>query len=494
MKSKLFVLGAACALMLAGCGSDAPQGVAVESITLDETSRTLAVGESFRLVATVLPEDATDKTVTWSASGDGIVSVDDGLVTALKVGTSTVTATAGKLSAECVVTVATREQISDGEEGTKPADTWIYWADQNWCGSTVTVTTHEKFGNQVSFTYTTQGTCDYGFQVFYKNSQLVTGASYRLTMTVNSNKAAADGLVKINGTYFPLSAGDNAIAVKYVEGGATASSIQFVVSTSLGGNSFTLKDWAWEGILDIPGDVAVNAVDSKVSFRAVDGAQKYLVKYYNSDKQFLDEEYVNASGDALTKVPSTDGNYYASVTAISSLDPKYDSIESELVLFKVGSGSVVPAGGPKTNIVFGEEKALPLDKFVYWNANAAWNLGGEVIVNEGDAYTEEGLLHIAYTATGACDFGLQIFYKNSELVAGKTYKVSFKMKSVAGGDIYLKSTDAANKTTLAGDTWTDLNYTYTEANGAASLKVLVPAQLSTSNTVELKGFSWVEVN
>ena len=109
MKMKYYVLGATCALLLAGCGggNPTPTPVDVTGVTLNETSKTLEVGESFQLEATVAPTDATIKDVTWSASGDGIVSVDDGLVTALKAGESTVTVTtvSGSKTASCVFTV-----------------------------------------------------------------------------------------------------------------------------------------------------------------------------------------------------------------------------------------------------------------------------------------------------------------------------------------------------------------------------------------------------
>jgi uncharacterized protein YjdB len=80
--------------------------VPVISVTLDRNSVTLEKGQSTTLVATVSPADATDKTVTWTNSDDTVISLAGGKVTALKEGTSTVTAVAGDKSASCVVTVA----------------------------------------------------------------------------------------------------------------------------------------------------------------------------------------------------------------------------------------------------------------------------------------------------------------------------------------------------------------------------------------------------
>ena len=81
--------------------------VHVESVTLDKTELALTVGgDDVTLKATVLPEDATDKTVTWTSSKTAVATVDaTGKVTAVAVGEATITATAGDKTATCKVTV-----------------------------------------------------------------------------------------------------------------------------------------------------------------------------------------------------------------------------------------------------------------------------------------------------------------------------------------------------------------------------------------------------
>ena len=77
-----------------------------DSITLDKTAITLKATETETLSATVLPESTTDKTVTWSTSDAKVATVDaNGKVTAVAVGTTTITATCGSVSATCAVTV-----------------------------------------------------------------------------------------------------------------------------------------------------------------------------------------------------------------------------------------------------------------------------------------------------------------------------------------------------------------------------------------------------
>lgn len=79
--------------------------VAVESVSLDKTSLSLEEGATETLSATVLPENATDKTVTWESSDKEVATVEEGVVTAIKAGTATITAKSGEKEVKCEVTV-----------------------------------------------------------------------------------------------------------------------------------------------------------------------------------------------------------------------------------------------------------------------------------------------------------------------------------------------------------------------------------------------------
>ena len=82
----------------------------VESITLNHTTASMLVGDTLQLTATVTPDDATDKTITWVSSDAGAASVDEnGLVTALEQGDATITAIANgniTLKANCFISLA----------------------------------------------------------------------------------------------------------------------------------------------------------------------------------------------------------------------------------------------------------------------------------------------------------------------------------------------------------------------------------------------------
>lgn len=80
----------------------------VTGVTLDQTDLTLFTGQSEQLTATVTPDNATNKNVTWSSDNETVATVDNnGNVTAKAAGTAniTVTTTDGSHTATCKVTV-----------------------------------------------------------------------------------------------------------------------------------------------------------------------------------------------------------------------------------------------------------------------------------------------------------------------------------------------------------------------------------------------------
>ena len=81
--------------------------VAVSEIKLGKTELTLYEGEEETLTASVLPDNATDKTITWTSSDKSIASVESGKVKAVKKGEAKITASAadGGVTASCNVVV-----------------------------------------------------------------------------------------------------------------------------------------------------------------------------------------------------------------------------------------------------------------------------------------------------------------------------------------------------------------------------------------------------
>jgi len=95
--------------------------VDVTGVTLDKTAVTLTVNSTESLAATVAPDNATDKTITWSSDNTAVATVSNGVVTAVAEGTATITVTATNgtddtnddKTATCAVTV--NATSSDGD-------------------------------------------------------------------------------------------------------------------------------------------------------------------------------------------------------------------------------------------------------------------------------------------------------------------------------------------------------------------------------------------
>ncbi|MBQ7147021.1 MAG: Ig-like domain-containing protein [Lachnospiraceae bacterium] len=112
-----------CELRVIASGQD-PN--AVTALRLNAETANLLVGAEVSLVATVEPDEAEDKSVTWSSSNPDVVSVDaNGKLTALAAGTATITAKSNaneEISASCAVTVKAASQgfraIVRSDEGT----------------------------------------------------------------------------------------------------------------------------------------------------------------------------------------------------------------------------------------------------------------------------------------------------------------------------------------------------------------------------------------
>ena len=137
-----------------------PVVIVTTGISLNKSTASLKVGNTLTLTATVTPDNATDKAVTWVSSNASVATVTaDGTVTAVAAGTATITATAsGGQTADCTVTVSRASSGGGGGGGstsytiavedTKNGDITVSPSRAS-SGSTVTITVDPDNGYEL---------------------------------------------------------------------------------------------------------------------------------------------------------------------------------------------------------------------------------------------------------------------------------------------------------------------------------------------------------
>jgi uncharacterized protein YjdB len=131
--------------------------VPVTSVSLNYSSLTLSVGNTATLVATIVPGNATNQSVTWASSNTSVATVDaNGVVTAHAAGSATITVTTvdGSHTATCTITVPAPVTVTSlttaGEAAPAPFRT-PGWVVSEHLG-TLAVTAHYSNGSTADVT------------------------------------------------------------------------------------------------------------------------------------------------------------------------------------------------------------------------------------------------------------------------------------------------------------------------------------------------------
>ena len=210
---RLFPLLAAAALLAAGCEkAETPNEgegegevtVAVESITVDESIKdgiALEEGKTLDLseLVTVLPEDATDKTVTYTIADEKVATVSAaGLITAVAAGNTNITISAGEQSVKLPLTVTAEEVAITKIEFNQQSMTFASGSEPIDLLQYITVTPAENT-DKLTFTSSNESVATVD-----KDGQLTLVSAGETTVTVSAASdpsVTASATVTVTGDY-----------------------------------------------------------------------------------------------------------------------------------------------------------------------------------------------------------------------------------------------------------------------------------------------------
>ena len=253
-------------------------GILVKEITLNKTATVLYTGKTTTLKATLTPDNATNKTVLWSSSNNGVATVtQSGVVKGVRAGVATITAKAngGPVVATCKVTVrqsvqsismAKKATVLTGKKVTlkvkvTPSNAYnksMLWKSSNTKVAKVTqtgVVTGVKKG-----TATISATTKDGSKKTAKCTVTVNQAVTKVTLSSTSVKLAKKGsTANVTATVAPKTAYNKNLAVK----SSNTKVVKVNKSTVASGKAVKLT--------------AVKKGSAKVTFTAKDGSRKSAV-------------------------------------------------------------------------------------------------------------------------------------------------------------------------------------------------------------------------
>ena len=348
---------------IAACGGETNDELPVASVSLNKTELSLAVGDEETLEVIINPRNATNPSVEWSSSETSVATVEGGKVTAVAVGQTTITVTAGGKSATCAVTVTEKVTVAVtsvslnhasikmvvGETNTNlvptilPAnatDRTVTWTSSSAC---VTVSdkghlTAESVGN-ATITATAGGKSATCAVTVTEKVEELTLSDEELELTVDQTKKIT-AIVKPEGLVIEIDWTSSNSNVAAVEGGLVVARAAGTakITAKAGGKEASCnvtvkaKKVAVTGVSLNKTAITINVGDTETLVAAVapNNATNKNVTWDCNEKQIatVDDGVVTAlkAGDAVITVTTEDGGKSATCTVTVTEPLPDDSI------------------------------------------------------------------------------------------------------------------------------------------------------------------------
>ena len=394
------------------------------------------------------------------------------------------------------------EQTSDGNQNPTTLlkdNQMVYWNDQNWTGSSVTVNYAYFYENKYYISYTTEGQCQWGsnFQLFYKNTQLDYSKKWAVSFTLTSNTA---GTIRVNQVEKTLVVGENNITAEVKHRDGNYADLEIITgtykdntATQINAMDFTISNLTWSESRELNApvfSVSKNQENYVVDITAVEGATKYegiLVEKVNTEEVTPFE----IADEATLDLSSLENNKAYKLFMRSVGDGVTSTTSPWSTTYEIINKGTISMQAPSqdTNLEFCAEETQPLNTYYYWNDQ---NFNGSY-VNVSKASVNGNTATFEYSVqSGTCNWGFQIYYKNTNNISGKRYTLSFTLDSTVAGTIKVKG-DSETEQTIQIKADNSISITYTEVTANASLHIIVPTSLATSGTLKVINPTWTLV-
>lgn len=349
--------------------------IPVTHIALDEDVQTLLVNQLDTLAATVLPADATDQRMEWLTSDASVAVVKEGVVTALKAGSATISVKTmdGGLVAQCFYTVLQPVLgiLLDKDQQTllvNRMDTLLATVlpldasnkDLVWSSSDETLATVDAgvvTALKPGLVAISVKTLDGGFsaQCMYTVLQPVTGIQLNkanMTLLIDQSET-------LTATVSPLDASD--MAVTWSSSDASVAQVTDGVVTALGSGSATItaqtNDGGWtascqvyvKSYYQVTVHYSTHGYVSSGSMYFADGENvrvledSVMVFKLTSDKSSEVGSVLYNGVDVTSQIQVVDGNSYFTtppITQNTSLSVQFQLLKFELTIKDAESGSI----------------------------------------------------------------------------------------------------------------------------------------------------------
>ncbi len=285
----------------------------VAGVSLSETSVSLLVGETYSLMAHVLPERATDRSVTWTSSNSSVAAVNStGQVTALSKGMATITVTTkdGGYKSSCTVTV----KDNMGSVTISPSSLDMLYVGDAATALTAVISPSDYPDKTVSWSSSNTGVATVD-----TNGKVTPKAPGTAVITVTTNGTDSSG--------------------RHLSSSITVNVLRHITSVSLNRSSLELE--LTETYTLVPSFTPSSGIESSVTWTSSNSS----VATVNSNGQVT----AKSQGTATITVKTVDGSKTASCTVtvislqlpgVSTSSPSAVSISSATV-----GGNVSSDGG-----------------------------------------------------------------------------------------------------------------------------------------------------